>query len=71
MCGICGIINFNNSPVENGQINKMMQTMKHRGPNDEGSCTLKKMLGLDLYDLVYLIYQFLVTNQCLMILDGL
>ena len=36
MCGICGIINFNNAPVENTQINKMMQKMKHRGPDDEG-----------------------------------
>ena len=36
MCGICGIVNFNNLPVEKTLINKMMQKMKHRGPNDEG-----------------------------------
>ena len=36
MCGICGIINFNNASVENTQINKMMHKMKHRGPDDEG-----------------------------------
>jgi asparagine synthase (glutamine-hydrolysing) len=36
MCGICGIINFDNSPVERIQIAQMMQAMKHRGPDDEG-----------------------------------
>ena len=37
MCGICGIINFNNEPVEEVSIRKMMQKIKHRGPDDEGS----------------------------------
>jgi len=36
MCGICGIINFDDSPVGDTRIKKMMRTMKHRGPNDEG-----------------------------------
>ncbi len=36
MCGICGIINFNEKPVEENQINCMMQKIKHRGPDDEG-----------------------------------
>jgi len=37
MCGICGIVNFNQEPVKTDSIHTMMQTMKHRGPDDEGS----------------------------------
>lgn len=36
MCGICGIINFDNSHLEVGKIHTMMKVMKHRGPDDEG-----------------------------------
>lgn len=36
MCGICGIINFKKQPIEKALIRKMMQMMKHRGPDDEG-----------------------------------
>lgn len=36
MCGICGIINFNDQPVHESSLRIMMQKMKHRGPNDEG-----------------------------------
>jgi asparagine synthase (glutamine-hydrolysing) len=36
MCGICGIIKFNNSAVDETSIQKMMQKIKHRGPDDEG-----------------------------------
>lgn len=36
MCGIAGIVNFNNSKVESIAIEKMMAAMKHRGPDDEG-----------------------------------
>lgn len=36
MCGICGIINFNNKPAEESKIHLMMRTMKHRGPDNEG-----------------------------------
>lgn len=36
MCGICGVINFKNKPVPESAIRKMMQIMKHRGPDDEG-----------------------------------
>lgn len=36
MCGICGIIKFDNSPSESEKILKMMRAMKHRGPDDEG-----------------------------------
>jgi len=36
MCGICGIINFKQEAVKEATIRKMMQLMKHRGPDDEG-----------------------------------
>ena len=36
MCGICGIIHFNEIPVDDIAIRKMMQIQKHRGPDDEG-----------------------------------
>ena len=39
MCGICGVVNFNNAPVEEAGIRKMMASMKHRGPDDEGIFT--------------------------------
>jgi asparagine synthase (glutamine-hydrolysing) len=37
MCGICGIIKFDGSPVLHPPLQSMMQAMKHRGPNDEGT----------------------------------
>ncbi|NTW99525.1 MAG: asparagine synthase (glutamine-hydrolyzing) [Geobacteraceae bacterium] len=36
MCGICGIINFDGKSVEEQELRLMMQTMKYRGPNDNG-----------------------------------
>jgi asparagine synthase (glutamine-hydrolysing) len=36
MCGICGITNFNNKPITDTDLNKMMKVMKHRGPDDDG-----------------------------------
>jgi asparagine synthase (glutamine-hydrolysing) len=36
MCGICGIIRFDNKQVMEEPIRMMMQEMKHRGPDDEG-----------------------------------
>ena len=37
MCGISGIINSKNKPVEEHTIRKMMAAMKHRGPDDDGT----------------------------------
>ncbi len=45
MCGICGIINFNNKPVSSEEIQVMMDKMKHRGPDDEG-IFIDKDIGL-------------------------
>ena len=36
MCGISGIINFQENSVSEPDIRTMMRSMKHRGPNDEG-----------------------------------
>jgi asparagine synthase (glutamine-hydrolysing) len=45
MCGICGIINLNGKPVEKSKLHLMMETMKRRGPDDEGVFT-KDYIGL-------------------------
>ena len=36
MCGICGIIHFNEIPVDEIAISRMMKKQKHRGPDDDG-----------------------------------
>ena len=36
MCGICGIYNFDGQPVDNDLLQKMNNTLVHRGPDDEG-----------------------------------
>jgi len=36
MCGIAGIWNLNSEPVSREAIKKMVNTMVHRGPDDEG-----------------------------------
>jgi asparagine synthase (glutamine-hydrolysing) len=36
MCGICGIIRFDEEPFSEEKIKRMMSAMKHRGPDDEG-----------------------------------
>jgi asparagine synthase (glutamine-hydrolysing) len=45
MCGICGIIRFDNKPIQEAPIRNMMRIMKHRGPDDEG-VFLESNLGL-------------------------
>lgn len=45
MCGISGIINYDNSSVKESDIMNMMFAMKHRGPDDEG-VFLKNNVGL-------------------------
>lgn len=36
MCGIVGIIRFDAKPIKKESLTTMMQTIKHRGPDDEG-----------------------------------
>jgi len=45
MCGIAGIINFNQRPVNREDIDEMLDTMKYRGPNDR-DVFLKGRVGL-------------------------
>lgn len=45
MCGICGIVNIDNKPVQVDLIRGMMKVMKHRGPDDEG-VFIKNNIGL-------------------------
>jgi asparagine synthase (glutamine-hydrolysing) len=45
MCGISGIINFNQQLIEEQDLGLMMQKMKHRGPDDEG-VFIDKNVGL-------------------------
>lgn len=35
MCGICGIVHFNEAEIQPSALTTMMQLMKHRGPDDE------------------------------------
>lgn len=45
MCGISGIINFNNKPVLESDLTLMMNKMRHRGPDDQG-VYLDRNIGL-------------------------
>jgi len=36
MCGIAGIVNFDGNKIDKAKLYQMMNTMKHRGPDDEG-----------------------------------
>ncbi len=36
MCGIAGILNFDGAPVAPHEIDRMNQTLVHRGPDDDG-----------------------------------
>jgi asparagine synthase (glutamine-hydrolysing) len=67
MCGICGIVNFNNVPLTETPIKVMMQAMKHRGPDDEGTYFNKNIgLGfvrLSIIDLSYAGHQPMISND--------
>jgi asparagine synthase (glutamine-hydrolysing) len=45
MCGICGIIRFDDLTVDETVIKNMMAQMKYRGPDDEG-CFVENNIGL-------------------------
>jgi asparagine synthase (glutamine-hydrolysing) len=36
MCGICGKLNIDGTPVDGTLIRRMAGTLAHRGPDDEG-----------------------------------
>lgn len=39
MCGICGVLNTDSSPADAGLIQKMVEAVRHRGPDDCGVYT--------------------------------
>ncbi len=45
MCGICGIVNFDSSNVENKQLGEMLSFIKQRGPDGDGMF-IEKNIGL-------------------------
>jgi asparagine synthase (glutamine-hydrolysing) len=45
MCGIAGILNFNQEPVDPRILKKMMACLSHRGPDDSGF-TVHRQIGL-------------------------
>lgn len=45
MCGICGIYNLSGEEIPEYNIRRMMRTLKHRGPSDEG-LLLEDQVGL-------------------------
>lgn len=36
MCGICGIVDLKNRPINKDVLRKMNSTLVHRGPDDKG-----------------------------------
>lgn len=38
MCGICGLLDFSGARTEQGVIERMTNTLRHRGPDDRGTC---------------------------------
>lgn len=40
MCGICGIVDFTNRPIDAGDIDRMRDIMFSRGPDDAGTTVL-------------------------------
>src|SRR5882762_5936564 len=39
MCGICGAIHFDDSPVDRAALDRMVKSIHHRGPDDSGVWT--------------------------------
>jgi asparagine synthase (glutamine-hydrolysing) len=39
MCGICGAIHFDGSPVDRAALDRMVKSIHHRGPDDSGVWT--------------------------------
>jgi len=45
MCGICGIINLDDRPIDRSVLEAMNRTMVHRGPDGEGYFANAKGIG--------------------------
>jgi len=37
MCGICGVLHFDDSPIDALALERMVQAIQHRGPDDSGT----------------------------------
>ena len=76
MCGICGIVKFKGPSPEQPMIKKMMDAIRHRGPNDEGMLLDEKVglgfLRLSIIDLSPLGHQpmFSQDNRYAIIYNG-
>jgi len=44
MCGVCGIVNFDQRPVNPGILKRMADLLIHRGPDDNGAVFLSQVL---------------------------
>ena len=40
MCGICGIVDYSDRPIDSASVNRMRDTMENRGPDDSGTVVL-------------------------------
>lgn len=36
MCGICGVLDFQTRPPDPGTLERMTESLRHRGPDDAG-----------------------------------
>ena len=36
MCGIAGLLNFKEEKIDKKRLESMMESIRHRGPNDQG-----------------------------------
>ena len=76
MCGIAGIINFNDQKISERLINDMIQPLKRRGPDDHGIwCSDNIGLGhsrLSIHDLTDLGRQplFSVSKRWVIVFNG-
>jgi asparagine synthase (glutamine-hydrolysing) len=37
MCGLCGIYHLDGAPIDPSVAQRMLEALRHRGPDDEGS----------------------------------
>ena len=66
MCGIAGIINFENKIIDRKRLVSMMKSIIHRGPNDQGINEFKNVglvhTRLSIFDLSYAGHQPMISD---------
>ena len=76
MCGIAGIISFENKKLEKNRLTSMMQSIRHRGPNDQGIHQIHNVglvhTRLSIFDLSSAGHQPMVSdcNQFVIVFNG-